>query len=152
MHVCLSAGVPDAATEGIWNNIKTDLLKTTEDVCGITISRPYRWRLETWWWNEHLEEVITAKLQASKAWKTGKGTRASYYAVKCIARRTVHHACQKANKVYKNIVLKSSEVYRLANHFKRENANIVGDKPIKNNAGEMSMSEESKRKAWLEHY
>ena len=99
-----------------------------------------------------MEEVITAKLQASKAWKTGKGSRASYHAVKHIARRAVHHACQKANKVYKNIVLKSSEVYRLANHFKRENANIVGDKPIKNNAGEMSMSDESKRKAWLEHY
>ena len=31
-------------------------------------------------------EVITAKRQAFKAWKTGKGTRASYHAAKCIAR------------------------------------------------------------------
>ena len=28
----------------------------------------------------------------------------------------------------------------------------VGDKPVKNDAGEMSMSEGSKQKAWLEHY
>ena len=28
----------------------------------------------------------------------------------------------------------------------------VGDKPVKNDAGEMSMSEDSKQKAWLEHY
>ena len=49
-------------------------------------------------------EVITAKRQAFKAWKTGKGTRASYYAAKCIARRAVHHARHEADKeVYKNI-------------------------------------------------
>ena len=40
-----SAGVADAATEDIWNNIKTDLLKTTEEVSGIT--RPHRWHRDT---------------------------------------------------------------------------------------------------------
>ena len=51
-HVSTSAGVADAATEDIWNNIKTDPLKTTEEVCDTT--RPHRWRRETWWWNEPL--------------------------------------------------------------------------------------------------
>ena len=98
-------------------------------------------------------EVISAKRLAFKAWKTGKGIRASYHAAKCIARRAVHHARQEADKeVYKNIDSKSSEVYRLANQHRRENADVVGDKPVKNDAGEMSMSENSKRKAWLEHY
>ena len=55
-------------------------------------------------------------------------------------------------KVYENIDPKSSEVYRLANQFRRENTDVVGDKPVKNDAGEMSMSEDSKQKAWLEHY
>ena len=50
-------------------------------------------------------EVITAKRQAFKAW---------------IARHAVHHACQEADKVYKNIDSKSSEVYCLANQFVRE--------------------------------
>ena len=85
LHVSASAGVLDAATEDIWNNLKTGLLKTTEEVCGTT--RPHRWRRETWWWNEHVGEVITAKRQAFKAWKTGRGTRASYHADKCIASR-----------------------------------------------------------------
>ena len=40
----------------------------------------------------------------------------------------------------------------VANQFRRENADVVGDKPVKNDAGEMSMSEDSKQKAWLEHY
>ena len=73
-------------------------------------------------------------------------------AAKRNARHAVHHARQEADqKVYKNTDPKSSEVYRLANQFRRENT-VVGDKPVKNDAGEMSMSEDSKQKAWLEHY
>ena len=114
--------------EDIWNNIKTGLLKTTEDVCGIT--RSHRWRRETWWWNEHVEKAIAAKRKAFKAWKAGKGTRASYDAAKRNARYAVHHARQEADKkVHENIDPKSSEVYRLANQFRRENTDVVGDKP-----------------------
>ena len=98
-------------------------------------------------------EVNTAKRQAFKAWKTGKGTRASYDAAKHIARRAVHHARKEADKeVYKNIDPKSSELYRLANQLRKENADVVGEKLVKNDAGEMSMSDDSKQKAWLEHY
>ena len=95
-----------------------------------------------------MAEVITAKRQAFKAWKTGKGTRASYHAAKGIARHAVHHARQEADKeVYKNIDPKSSELYHLANQFRKENADVVGDKPVKYDAGEMSMSDDSKQKA-----
>ena len=139
----MSAGVADAATEDIWNNIKTGLLKTTVEVGGTTQS--HRWRRETWWWNEHVEKAIAAKRKAFKAWKTGKGARASFYAAKCIARNAVHHARQEADvKVYQNIDPKSSEVYRLANQFRRENADVVGDKRVKNDAREMSTSENLK--------
>ena len=44
------------------------------------------------------------------------------------------------------ILTPSSEFYRLANRFRRENSDVVGDKPVKNDAGEMSMSEDSKQK------
>ena len=65
----------------------------------------------------------------------------------------MHHARQEADKkVYENIDPKSSEVYHFANQFRRENTDVVGDKPVKNDAGEMSMTEDSKQKAWLEHY
>ena len=66
---------------------------------------------------------------------------------------SLHNARQEADKeVYKNIDPKSSELYRLANQLRKENADVVGDKPVKNDAGEMSMSDDSKQKAWLEHY
>ena len=100
-----------------------------------------------------MEKAIAAKQKAFKAWKASKGTRASYDAAKRNARHAVHHAHQEADKkVYENIDPKSSEVYRLANQLRRENTDVVGDKPVKNDAGEMSMSEDSKQKAWLEHY
>ena len=113
MHVYASAGVADAATEDIWNNMKTGLLNTSE-VCGTT--RPSHWLRETWWWNEHVEKAIAAKGKAFKAWKTDKGTRASYNAAKCIDRHALHHAHQEANKkAYKNIDPKSADVYCPAN-------------------------------------
>ena len=62
-------------TEEIWAKLKTGLLKTTEEVCGTT--KPRRWRRETWWWNKEVDDAITAKRQAFKAWKAGKCTRAS---------------------------------------------------------------------------
>ena len=101
----------------------------------------------------NMGKVMAAKRKSFKAWKTGKGTRASYDAAKGNARHAVYHAHQEADKkVYENIDPKSSEVYRLANQFRRENTDVIGDKPVKNDAGEMSLSKDSKQKAWLEHY
>ena len=118
LHVNVSASVADTATEDIWNNIKTGLLKITEEVCGTTW--PHRWCLETWWWNEHTEKAIAAKQKDFKAWKTGKGTRSSYNVAKRTAIHAVHYACQEADKeVYENIDPKSSEVYPLAYQFRR---------------------------------
>ena len=72
-------------TEEIWAKLKTGLLKTTEEECGTT--KPHRWRRETWWWNKEVDDAITAKRQAFKAWKAGKCTRASYNTAKRISRR-----------------------------------------------------------------
>ena len=79
--------------------------------CGTT--RPHCWHRETWWWNEHVEKAIAAKRTAFKAWKAGKGTRASYDAAKRNARHAVYHARQEADKkVYENIDSKSKKELR----------------------------------------
>ena len=76
---------------------------------------------------------------------------ASYNTAKGISRPVVHHACHKADKVvYDGIDHKSSDIIRLTNQIRKEN--VVGDEPVKNDAGEMSMSEEAKQNAWAEHY
>ena len=60
LHVSTSAGVADGVTEDIRNNIKTGLLKTTEEVCGTTW--PYHWHRQTWWWNEHVEKFVCVEV------------------------------------------------------------------------------------------
>ena len=92
-------------------------------------------------------------LYSLKAWKAGKCTRASYNTAKRISRQVVHHARHEADKVvYDGIDHKSSDIFRLANQIRKENVDIVGDKLVKNDAGEMSMSQEAKQNAWAEHY
>ena len=64
----------------------------------------------------------------------------------------VHHAHHEADKVvYEGIDHKSSDIFRLANQMRKETVD-VGDKPVKNDTGEMLMSEEAKQSAWAEHY
>ena len=63
----------------------------------------------------------------------------------------MHHVRKDADKaVYENIDPKSSEIFSLANQMRGENVDVVGDKPVRNDAGEMYLSEEAKQKAWLE--
>ena len=45
-----------------------------------------------------------------------------------------------------------SDILCLTNQIRKENVDVVGDKPAKNNAGKMSMSEDAKQNAWAEHY
>ena len=54
--------------------------------------------------------------------------------------------------VYDGIDHKSPDIFRLANQIRKDNVDVVGDKPVKNNAGKMSMSEEATQTAWAEHY
>ena len=100
-----------------------------------------------------MDDAITAKGQAFNAWKAGKCTRASYNIAKRISRRVMHHARHEAEKVvYDGNDHKSSDIFHIANQTRKENVDVVGDKPVKNDAGEMSMSKEAKQNVWAEHY
>ena len=54
--------------------------------------------------------------------------------------------------VFDGIDHKLSDIFRLANQMRKMKVDVVGDKPVKNDAREMSMSEEAKQNAWAEHY
>ena len=36
--------------------------------------------------------------------------------------------------------------------MRRDNQDVMGEKPVKNDAGQLSLDEESKKEAWKEHY
>ena len=44
------------------------------------------------------------------------------------------------------------QIWVVKNMTSRGNVDVIGDKPVKNDTGEMSMSEEAKQNAWAEHY
>ena len=46
----------------------------------------------------------------------------------------------------------SQPSFRLANQMRKEDVDVVGDTPVKNDAGEMSIWDEAKQNAWTEHY
>ena len=42
--------------------------------------------------------------------------------------------------------------FKLAKQMDRSNHDVMGEKCVKNDAGELSLSEEEKMKGWVEHY
>ena len=54
--------------------------------------------------------------------------------------------------VYEGIDHKAFDIFRLANQMRKENVDVVGDKPVENYIGEMSMSMDAKQNVWAVHY
>ena len=51
----------------------------------------------------------------------------------------------EAEKVaLQKIDARSGDVYRLAKQMRRDNQDVMGEKPVKNDAGQLSLDEESK--------
>ena len=85
-------------------------------------------------------------------WKAG-GSRAAYNTAKRTSNCVVHQAKSEAEKVaLQKIDARSGDVYQLAKQMRRDNQDVMGEKPVKNNAGQLSLDEESKKEAWKEHY
>ena len=62
----------------------------------------------------------------------------------CALPSVVHHAYYKADKVvYESIDCKSSDITCLVKQMRKENVTVVGNKSVRTDAGEMSMSEDS---------
>ena len=114
------------------------LLQATKQVCGVSSNHP--WRKQTWWWNNQVEEAVREKRRCFKLWKAG-GSRAAYNTAKRTSNRAVHQA--------------RSEVWRCISTCQANaswNQDVIGEKPVKNDAGQLSLDEEAKKEAWREHY
>ena len=126
-------------------------LQVTKQVCGVSSNHP--WRKQTWWWNNQVEETVREKRRCFKLWKAG-GSRAAYNTAKRTSNRAVHQARSEAEKIaLQKIDPRSGDVYRLAKQMRRDNQDVMGEKPVKNDdAGQLSLDEEAKKEAWREHY
>ena len=94
-----------------------------------------------------MEEAVREKRKCFKLWKAG-GSRAAYNTAKRTSNRAVHQA--RLSKVaLQEIDPRSGDVYRLAKQMRRTNQDVMGEKPVKNDAGQLSLA---KKEAWREHY
>ena len=74
--------------------------------------------------------------------------RDAYQAAKRAFNLAVHIAKTDAEKIaFKQINPRSVEIYRLAKQMRRENQDVIGDKPVRNNNGQMSLDVDSKKEA-----
>ena len=53
-----------------WEETSTTILRVGQEVLGMTTGRRPPGDKETWWWNDKVQEVITAKTEARKMWET----------------------------------------------------------------------------------
>ena len=97
-------------------------------------------------------EAVRKKRRCFKLRKAG-GSGAAYNTAKRTSNRAVHQARSEAEKVaVQKIDPRSGDVYRLARQMRRDNQDVMGEKPVKNDAGKLSLDEEAKKEAWREHY
>ena len=149
-----------SSVETAWSNLRNPLLEAATEVCGL--SRNHQWKRETWWWNDHVEAAIAEKRAHFKAYnvlrKRGNTPEATvaktdYDAAKRVAKRVVWQAKSEAEaETFRDINPHGSDIYRIARQMDRRNQDIVGEKCVKNDAGELTLTDADKMKAWVEHH
>ena len=74
---------------------------------------------------------------------TGHGKQVALYnTAKRVANRAVHHAKSEAEKVVlEDIDTKTADIYKLAEQMHRENQGYMGEKPVSNDAGSLSLDQ-----------
>lgn len=150
----------DVTVENLWSKLKGSLLEASSEVCGL--SKNHQWRPETWWWNDRVDVAVRDKRMCFKAYitlkKAGKETEAkaaktAYINAKRVAKHVVWMAKSEAEKEeFANISPNGEGVFRIAKQMDRTNQDVVGEMCVKNDAGELALNDDSKMKAWVEHY
>ena len=80
---------------------------------------------------------------------TTGGSRTAYNTAKHTSNRVEHQAKSEAENVaLQKINAWSGDVYRLAKEMCCDNQDVMGEKPVKNDAGQLLLDEESKKEAW----
>ena len=149
------------STEEIWDHLKSTLNSAAEEVCGYT--KNHQWKRETWWWDMKVDEAVKEKRRCFKVWSrlkkqkvygdARKAARAAYDTAKKHAKRVVWLAKQDtAETVYADVDHKGPEIHRMAKQMQRQNQDICGEMPVRNNQGELCLDDSERMKAWVEHY
>ena len=133
-----------------WLFLKKNLLSTSKHVCGVSSKVP--WKRQTWGRNSEVDAAVTEKRKFFKLWKVG-GSRDAYVSAKRASNRIVYHAKNEALKCHlqKNKA-DFTNIFRLAKQIRHNNQDFVGEKPLLNDTGTLSLDDSAKKAAWREYY
>ena len=132
-----------------WEQIKSCLLNVCDGTYGWMKGAPMR--KETWWWGDTVNEAIKFKLKLWKEWKKGIKSKEEQLVAKIRAKTAVYFAQKSANdKKFGD--LNSTEqrnlIFQMAHKMKDDNKDIIGEKYVKDQEGNMVFDDNSKAKAW----
>ena len=137
----------------IWNSIKSDLLESSDEVCGKTKGPP-RHKV-TWWWNDNVAQAVEEKRRLFRLWKNG-GSKRNYLEAKKAAKRAVYDARKLAEEERFGDVLRREddrvEVFKIAKQMMKTNQDVIGEKCVRNDRNELAITDKEKLIAWREHY
>ena len=121
--------------DNIWSRLKQSLLSATEKTCGWT--KKGIWRKQTWWWNEKVSKDISEKRRLWKLWKAG-GSKDKYLDAKRKAHHAVYTAKRNAEKE-KLASVKDSKEFCVAKQMCTENQDVIGEKCMRGDDGNLSL-------------
>ena len=137
-------------TEDIWKLLKSALLASTGEICGITKKRHQK--RETWWWNDEVSAAIAEKRRCWKLWKQS-GNKEEYLQAKRNAKRSVYTAKKTAEEnKFADLKPGMNDIFKIAKQMRKDNQDIIGDKCVKDDSGNLSTDIEAKKAAWKQHY
>ena len=132
--------------------------RTASEVCGL--SKKHQWKRKTWWWDDKVEEAVKKKRECfkrhialAKAGQTreAEDAKVAYNEAECLAKHVVWQAKSVAEREkFSNIAQNDTGIFKLAKQIDKTNQDVVSEKNVRNDAGELSLSDEEKMKAWVE--
>ena len=106
-------------------------------------------------WQLRLRGLISKHRSLKKKGNTpeARAGLTAYQDAKCSVQHEVSLVKSSAGEeIFRNVNPKGSTVYRIARQMADRNQDVVGEQCVRNDAGEPSLTEEAKMKAWVEHY
>ncbi len=152
--------IPADMVENLWSKLKGSLLEASSEVCGL--SKNHQWRPKTWWWNDKVDDAVREKRARFRAYNAlkeagkeieAKAAMMAYADAKRVAKHVVWLAKPEAeNEVLANISPTGDGVFKIDKQMSHINQDVVGENCVRNDAGELPLSDDDKMKAWVEHY
>ena len=148
VHEAIANSSTTEDVETTWNDLKSCVFESFDATCGWTKAQQNR--KETWWWCEKVESEIKEKRKLWKNWKNG-GPKEPYLAAKGKAKHEVYLAKKAASEASFNNLREKDKLNHVFK-MKSENQDIVGEKCVRNDQGNIVYDDDAKLLAWKEHY